>query len=89
MSRDIKTFTSADELAAHLIAGERVQLTPRREFKPESVASDIPMTVLMTAVYESQSDETAAGRLLRQAWVIEIKKSARELFAEWVQEDAA
>lgn len=89
MSRDIKTFSSADELAAHLIAGERVQLTPRREFKPESVIADIPQATLYAAVTDSQADECAAGRLLRQAWVIEIKKAARELFAEWVQEDAA
>ena len=89
MSRDIKTFTSADELAAHLIAGERVQLTPRREFKPESVIADIPQATIYAAVTDSQSDECAAGRLLRQSWVLEIKKAARELLAEWVQEDAA
>ena len=89
MSRDIKTFTSADELAAHLIAGERVQLTPRRELKPESLIADIPFAVWHMAAMDSRADNAAAGLLIEQAWNIEIKKAARELFAELVQEDAA
>ena len=89
MSRDIKTFTSADDLAAHLIAGERVQLTPRREFKPESLIADIQPSVFHVAASESLGDATEAGLLIRRALVSEIKKAASELFAEWVQEDAA
>lgn len=91
MSRDIKTFTSADEIAAHLMAGNTIAMPFRRcrPFSDEDVISDIPASEIRAAIIQS-ADNAEAGRLLRNAWKVAVANAAHELYRENVaKEDAA
>lgn len=91
MHRHISTFTSAEEIAAHLTAGHTIEMPHRRSkpFSDESVIEDIPASEIRVAILQS-ADNAEAGRILRNAWRTAIANAAHELYREHVaKEDVA
>lgn len=91
MQRHISTFTSADEIAAHLMAGNTIAMPFRRcrPFSDEDVISDIPASEIRAAIIQS-ADNAESGRILRNAWRTAIANAAHELYRENVaKEDVA
>lgn len=88
MQRHISTFTSADEIAAHLMAGNTIAMRHRscRPFRDEDVISDIPASEIRAAIIQS-ADNAEAGRILRNAWSRAIANAAHELYRENIARD--